>query len=35
MTYGPIDRCQSCEAGDLVPAVFLGYLPPVNALRAE
>ena len=34
MTYGPIDRCQSCDAGELEPVVFLGYLPPVNALRA-
>ena len=34
MHYGPIDRCQSCNADDLEPVLFLGYLPPVNALRA-
>jgi SAM-dependent methyltransferase len=33
MQYGPIDRCQSCNGDDLESVVFVGYLPPVNALR--
>src|ERR1043166_5096898 len=28
-----VDRCQICGAGNLVSALFLGYLPPVNQMR--
>lgn len=30
---GPITQCQSCSSTDLKSVIFLGYLPPVNALR--
>jgi hypothetical protein len=33
LTHGPVERCQNCAEGDLRPVIFLGYLPPVNALR--
>jgi hypothetical protein len=29
----PVEMCQVCDYPDLQPAVFLGYLPPVNQLR--
>lgn len=29
----PVETCQICDASDLEPALFLGYLPPVNQLR--
>jgi hypothetical protein len=28
-----VDRCQVCDAADLRPVLFLGYLPPVNHMR--
>ena len=28
-----VERCQVCESPDLHPALFLGYLPPVNQMR--
>ena len=31
--YGPIGACQICQATELRPVLFLGYLPPVNAMR--
>ncbi len=30
----PMEQCQSCAYGKLEPALFLGYLPPVNQMRA-
>jgi len=33
MAYGPIESCQLCGGHELVPALFLGYLPPVNSMR--
>jgi len=27
-----VDRCQVCESTDLAPVIFIGYLPPVNAM---
>lgn len=30
---GPIDGCQICGERDLVSALFLGFLPPVNSMR--
>lgn len=27
-----VDRCQVCESPELVPVMFVGYLPPVNAM---
>src|SRR5215471_8781213 len=27
-----VERCQVCDSPDLQPVLFLGYLPPVNAL---
>ena len=30
----PMERCQSCAYGELEPILFLGYLPPVNQMRA-
>jgi SAM-dependent methyltransferase len=32
--HGPVEQCQSCGARDLVPALFLGFLPPVNTMRS-
>ena len=29
-----VERCQVCESPDLRPILFLGYLPPVNQMRA-
>ena len=29
-----VTRCQVCESPDLRPILFLGYLPPVNQMRA-
>lgn len=34
MTLGPISACQICGSEDLRSALFLGYLPPVNSMRA-
>ena len=31
---GPVQSCQSCAREDLRSAFFLGYLPPVNTMRA-
>ena len=28
----PIEECQICASRNLSPAVFLGYVPPVNAM---
>ncbi len=28
-----VERCQVCDSPDLEPALFLGFLPPVNQLR--
>ena len=28
-----VERCQVCDAPDLEPVLFLGYLPPVNLMR--
>lgn len=28
-----VDRCQVCDSPDLIPSLFLGYLPPVNQMR--
>lgn len=28
-----VERCQVCDSPDLVPLLFLGYLPPVNQMR--
>lgn len=33
MTHGPIDACQICDERELVSALFLGFLPPVNSMR--
>jgi hypothetical protein len=30
-----VERCQVCDQGGLEPVVFLGYLPPVNAMPPE
>src|SRR4051794_29856506 len=27
-----VDRCQVCNATDLHPVIFVGYLPPVNTM---
>jgi len=27
-----VDRCQICDSAELTPVVFVGYLPPVNAM---
>lgn len=32
--YGAIENCQVCDARDLQSVLFLGYLPPVNTMRA-
>jgi hypothetical protein len=29
-----VDRCQVCDAPDLQPVLFVGYLPPVNTMPA-
>jgi SAM-dependent methyltransferase len=34
MPHGPIECCQICGAQDLRSALFLGFLPPVNSMRA-
>ena len=34
MKLGPITACQICGAVDLRSALFLGFLPPVNSMRA-
>jgi SAM-dependent methyltransferase len=34
VTLGPISACQSCGGSDLRSALFLGFLPPVNSMRA-
>ncbi|MGE0760238.1 MAG: class I SAM-dependent methyltransferase, partial [Pirellulaceae bacterium] len=34
LTYGPIECCQVCGTRPLVPALSLGFLPPVNRMRA-
>lgn len=34
MNLGPIVACQICEAKALQSALFLGFLPPVNSMRA-
>jgi hypothetical protein len=34
MAHGPIDACQICGSHDLESALFLGFLPPVNSMRA-
>jgi hypothetical protein len=31
--YGPIGECQICQSTELRSVLFLGYLPPVNAMR--
>ncbi len=31
--YGPVGECQICQSKGLQPVLFLGYLPPVNAMR--
>ncbi len=31
--FGPIGECQICQSTELRPVLFLGYLPPVNAMR--
>ena len=33
-SYGAIAGCQVCDAQDLESVLFLGYLPPVNTMRA-
>jgi SAM-dependent methyltransferase len=33
MAHGPIDGCQICGGQDLLSALFLGFLPPVNSMR--
>jgi SAM-dependent methyltransferase len=33
VAHGPVEQCQSCGARDLVSALFLGFLPPVNTMR--
>lgn len=30
-----VDTCQICEAKDLEPVLFLGYLPPVNTMNKQ
>ncbi len=30
----PVENCQVCDSRNLEPALFLGYLPPVNQMRA-
>jgi SAM-dependent methyltransferase len=34
MPLGPISACQICGSSDLRSALFLGFLPPVNSMRA-
>jgi SAM-dependent methyltransferase len=34
VTTGPIDGCQICGEEELVSALFLGFLPPVNTMRS-
>ncbi len=29
-----VDRCQTCDSGDLETILFVGYLPPVNKMHA-
>jgi hypothetical protein len=29
-----VDRCQICDSSELTPVIFVGYLPPVNAMPA-
>ena len=29
-----VDRCQICDSPRLDPVIFIGYLPPVNAMPA-
>jgi hypothetical protein len=29
-----VDRCQVCDSTELAPLIFIGYLPPVNAMPA-
>jgi hypothetical protein len=29
-----VDRCQVCDSRGLAPVIFVGYLPPVNAMPA-
>ena len=31
--FGPIGECQICQSTELRSVLFLGYLPPVNAMR--
>lgn len=31
--YGPVGECQICQSTELRSVLFLGYLPPVNAMR--
>jgi SAM-dependent methyltransferase len=31
---GPVETCQICDGRDLASALFLGFLPPVNSMRA-
>jgi SAM-dependent methyltransferase len=33
-SYGAIENCQVCNAGNQQSVLFLGYLPPVNTMRA-
>ena len=33
LSLGPISTCQSCGSAGLRPALFLGFLPPVNSMR--
>lgn len=33
MQFGLIEECQVCASPDLIPVIFLGYLPPVNTMR--
>src|SRR4051812_40385049 len=33
MAYGPVISCQLCGEYELVSALFLGFLPPVNTMR--
>jgi hypothetical protein len=33
VALGPISLCQVCSATDLLSALFLGFLPPVNSMR--
>lgn len=33
MAYGPVESCQLCGGQELLSALFLGFLPPVNTMR--